>query len=138
MGHLRGQEALEKITKVVHRAQLYMSSVVAMELRAGCRTRRDSRILEQLLAPFVSAGRIVTPHHAIFWRAGQTLADLGQRTGLDAAARRRLVNDVLIALSAVSIGAALVTEDRADFKLIAQDVPLVWFSSVDALLAAET
>jgi predicted nucleic acid-binding protein len=88
----------------------YLSAVVQMELRVGARTLPARRAVDQLLRAYRTAGRVVAPDIQIFDSAGRTLRalrDKGQEVR-----RSSLVNDVLIAHTARSIGAKLVTADR--------------------------
>ena len=78
----------------VDRSDIYMSSIVAMELRAGCRTRSQNRNVDKFLRPFEVAGRVVPPSHSACLKAGATLAELGMRFGFDASRVRRITNDV--------------------------------------------
>jgi predicted nucleic acid-binding protein len=121
------------LEQVARRSLWYMSSVVAMELRAGCHTRADERTLNSLLNPFEKTGRVIYPDHRMWLRAGAILAALGAG---DRRERYRLVNDTLIALSAISIGACVVTANRRDFEMLAQILPLTSFASVTAALDA--
>lgn len=91
----------------------YLSAVVYMELRAGASTPSARRALLQLVAGYQRGGRLVAPSQAIFERAGQLLPALKAR-GRDVR-KASLVNDVLIALTARSLGATLVTADT-DFE----------------------
>lgn len=125
----RSGAELESIEGAISRSSIYLSSIVAMELYAGARRRSDRRMLGQFFQPFERAGRLVSPNHALFCRAGGVLAELGSRFGFDAAKRRSLANDLLIALSAVSIGAIVVTNNRRDFAPIADCISLPWFGS---------
>jgi predicted nucleic acid-binding protein len=109
-----------------------MSSVVAMELRVGCRTAAEERILSRLLDPFERTARVVYPDHRMWVRAGAILA----ASPGDRARKPRLLNDCLIALSAVSIGAAVVTANRRDFDALTHFVKLTHFGSVNEALAA--
>ena len=45
----------------LHRPLLFMSSVVAQELYARCRTSRQQKELASFLKPFEKAARLVTP-----------------------------------------------------------------------------
>ena len=96
----------------------YLSAVVLMELRAGAFVPRDRRVLQRLEAAFEGAGRILTPSRVVFAEAGDTLRRLQADRGYKLAARSSIVNDVLIALSARSIGATVVTENARDYRAI--------------------
>jgi predicted nucleic acid-binding protein len=97
----------------------HVCSVVVEELIAGARTPRHQRLAAALYEPFERAGRIVTPSHRAWKDAGTVLAMLWARLP---AARTRvmagLANDILIALAARSIGAAVVTRNGRDFRLV--------------------
>ena len=56
---------------------LYLSTVVAAELRAGAGSPRDRRTLErQVLSPYVRRGRVLNPTTAAWDAVGTTLAAL--------------------------------------------------------------
>ena len=82
----------------------YLSAVVAMELGVGARLLPARRALDQLVRAYQAGGRVAVPDARVFDRAGRVL-------------QRILVNDVLIALSARSIGATVVSADT-DFEVI--------------------
>lgn len=82
----------------------YLSAVVAMELGVGARLLPARRALDQLVRAYQAGGRVAVPDAQVFDRAGRVL-------------QRILVNDVLIALSARSIGATVVSADT-DFEVI--------------------
>jgi predicted nucleic acid-binding protein len=94
----------------------YLSSVVAMELRAGVSTRRAGRALDQLTRGYRVGGRLVAPSAELFDRAGGILRRL-RFAGRDVR-RASFVHDVLIALTARAIGATVYTSDAADFEAI--------------------
>jgi predicted nucleic acid-binding protein len=94
-----------------------MSAVVMMELAAGARSARDRRSLRTLFSAFRRAGRILLPTAAIFEEAGEVLRRLRER-GHNMRGVHSLSNDVLIALSARSIGAVVITQNRTDFEAI--------------------
>lgn len=130
--HLRQQDQRVLLEQVARRSIWYMSSVVAMELRIGCRTRTDARLLSSLLDPFERTQRVVYPDYRMWLRAGAILADL---KGADRNKKQSLVNDTLIALSAISIGACIVSANRRDFATLSRVLPVPYFGSVDEALA---
>jgi predicted nucleic acid-binding protein len=94
----------------------YLSAVVGMELRAGATVLPARRALDQLVRAYRLGGRIVAPYAEMFDHAGRALQRL--RQGGREVRRASLVNDVLIALTARSIGATLLTADE-DYRAIA-------------------
>lgn len=99
---------------------LYLSSVVAAELRAGARTERDrSRLEAEVLGPLVRRGRIVTPSAAAWDALGLTLATLCGNEGLALAhVRRGSPFDILLAYSCRESGVVLVTRNARDMERI--------------------
>jgi predicted nucleic acid-binding protein len=100
-------------------ARTHFSSVVIEELLAGARTAQHRVHAEKLFMPFERARRIVTPSHAIWKDAG----DLMARSLRSAPSDRpkvgpAVLNDALIAFSARSIGATVVTLNGEDFRRI--------------------
>jgi predicted nucleic acid-binding protein len=100
----------------------FMSAVVLMELFAGAHALKDRRLVKRLQAAFDKAGRVLTPSETVLVEAGHTLRSLAEREGYGAASRG-IVQDVLIALSARSIGATVVTQNARDFGAIARVRP---------------
>jgi predicted nucleic acid-binding protein len=100
--------------------RLYLSAVVAAELRAGARSSRDRRQLdEQVFAPFVRRGRVLTPSVAAWDALGLTLSRLRLEGALDlASVPRGFVFDVLIAFSCREAGAVLITRNTRDMERI--------------------
>lgn len=99
---------------------LYLSSVVAAELRAGTRSGTDRKKLEKdVLGPFVRRGRVMTPSSNAWDALGLTLATLRDEEGLRlASVSRSLAFDVLIAYSCRESGAVLVTRNVKDMARI--------------------
>lgn len=99
---------------------LHLSSVVAAELRAGARSVRDRRIIEdRLLGPFARHERILAPSAAAWDALGRTLAALRDRDGLALAqVPRSFAFDVLLAFTCREHGAALVTANARDMARI--------------------
>ena len=101
---------------------LYLSTVVAAELRAGAGTAQDRRTLErQILSPYVRRGRLVNPSSTAWQDLGTTLATLVEDEGLVLRhVRRSFVFDILIARSCREIGATLVSRNVTDLSRIAK------------------
>jgi len=95
----------------------YLSAVVLMELRAGAFSSGDRRLVRRVESAFEKAGRILAPSRGVFAEAGDALRRLQER-GFRVEASHSIVNDVLIALSARSIGATVVTQNERDFRAI--------------------
>jgi predicted nucleic acid-binding protein len=101
---------------------LYLSTVVAAELRAGVASARHRRILErQLLSPYLRRGRLLNPSPTAWEALGTTLAALVEQDGLVLReVRRSFVFDILIARSCREIGATLVSGNSSDLSRIAK------------------
>ncbi|MBI3081822.1 MAG: PIN domain-containing protein [Gemmatimonadetes bacterium] len=100
--------------------RLFLSSVVAAELRAGARSGRDRKKLEAtVLGPFVRRGRLLTPSAAAWDALGLTLATLRrlERRQL-AQVRRGFAFDILLAYSCRESGVVLVTRNARDMARI--------------------
>lgn len=97
---------------------LYLSSVVAAELRAGA--GRGRTLLERdVLGPYVRRGRVLAPSAKSWDALGTTLATLADRDGLMLAqVRRSFVFDILLAHSCREAGATLVSANARDLARI--------------------
>jgi len=96
----------------------HLSAVVLMELLAGAFSTRDRRLIRDITLPFARANRIVTPTVSIYEDAGEVLRRLQRVRGYTISSAYGLVNDVLIGLSARSIGATVITQNERDFTAI--------------------
>jgi len=94
----------------------YLSAVVAMELRAGAQHRGARDAISALIRAYRSAGRLAVPSSEVFDRAGGVLREL--RLAGREVRQASLCNDVLIALTARSIGASVATVNLDDFAAI--------------------
>ncbi len=101
----------------------YLSAVVMLELYAGAFSPRDRRVVRTVVAAFDRADRLLVPSGVVYEDAGHVLRALQQSRGYQVARSRSLVNDVLIALSARSIGATVVTNNARDFAAIREVRP---------------
>ena len=96
----------------------HLSAVVLMELRAGARSSSDRRLVQRVETAFAKAGRILVPTRAVFVDAGDTLRRLLASRSFRIENRHSIVSDVLIALSAWSIGATVVTQNERHYRAI--------------------
>jgi predicted nucleic acid-binding protein len=105
----RHQERIDSVTGLVR-----TSSVVLAELWRGATKPLEQRFLEALARNHP----ILTPTERNWVESGQILGKIHAREGLGRDKLRDLHFDVLIALSARSHGARLITSNRDDFELI--------------------
>jgi predicted nucleic acid-binding protein len=66
---------------------------------------------------------VLTPTEQQWLKAAEILNRLRRREHYEAVKVRELAFDVLIALSARSIGASVITTNHADFQTIQREVP---------------
>jgi predicted nucleic acid-binding protein len=93
------------------------SSVVLCELLRGARTGKALDRVESLLRGV----KVVWAPSANDWlEAGNLVRELGDQHHWEAAKRRDFQNDALIAVTARSHGAAVVTSNKKDFELLAE------------------
>jgi predicted nucleic acid-binding protein len=109
---LRGSRHLHQIISA--HARVRHSSVALAELWRGARTKADFDALHALQKRVV----IVTPTEKNWIESGEILAKMRSDHGFEPAKLRDLHFDMLIALTARSHGACLITSNRADFELI--------------------
>jgi predicted nucleic acid-binding protein len=96
----------------------HLSAVVIVELAAGAFSVRDRRLVREISSAFGRVGRIVAPTVSMYQEAGDVLRRLQESLGYTLASAHGLANDVLIALSARSIGALVITQNDRDFAAI--------------------
>jgi predicted nucleic acid-binding protein len=96
----------------------HLSAIVLMELLAGAFSRRDRRLVLDLERAFAGVGRVIAPPAGAYAQAGEVLRLLQARHGYQLKANASIANDVLIALSARSIGATVVTQNARDYRAI--------------------
>jgi predicted nucleic acid-binding protein len=90
------------------------SAVVLAELWRGATTREEQAVLRALERRYP----IFTPTQASWLESGEILGKMGRDHGFEGRKLRDLHFDVLIALTARSHGARLITSNRSDFELI--------------------
>jgi predicted nucleic acid-binding protein len=96
----------------------HLSAVVMMELAAGAFSLRDRRHVQEIVSSFRKANRIIAPSAALYEEAGDVLRRLQNSFDYTLSSAYGLANDVLIALSARSIGAVVITQNEQDFVAI--------------------
>lgn len=110
-------------------AGFLMSVVVMQELAAGAKDKSELQRLDAARQAFEKSGRLLVPMGEDWWLAGKVLNSLlrglksrrgGLTPKLPAAEKQRIIRDVLIARTVRRAGALLVTDNVADFKLIAR------------------
>ncbi|MBI4401396.1 MAG: PIN domain-containing protein [Nitrospirae bacterium] len=94
------------------------SSVVLHELLRGARTSLEQRFVRDLHRRC----QVLTPTQSEWFHAAEVLALIRKREHYDPHKVRELVLDVLIALTARSLGATLITCDESDFRVIRRHV----------------
>lgn len=95
------------------------SSVVLHELLRGARTATERKFVFELSRQC----QVLTPTEQQWLKAADILNRLRRREHYEAVKVRELAFDVLIALSARSIGASVITTNHADFQAIQREVP---------------
>ena len=113
-------ERIQAVTGLVR-----TSAVVISELWRGASSRAEQNFLRALQKNHP----VVVPTIKNWLESGQILDKIRVKKGFSPDKLRDLHFDVLIALTARSYGARLITSNRADFELIATQVPLqleVW------------
>jgi predicted nucleic acid-binding protein len=103
-----------------HLPRVHLHSVVAQELLGGgIDPRAARRIFRGFIKPFEAVGRIITPTHRAWKRAGEIMAELVRAGRLTPGGfGRGFVNDCVLAASAREHGFVLVTRNTRDFELI--------------------
>jgi predicted nucleic acid-binding protein len=105
----------------VGRTVRYLSSVVLMELRLGADTLPRRRAVDRIRDAF-PPGRVIAPSPESYDLAGTIFRELFS-PGNEPQDRIGPLNDILIALTARQIGAAIVSSNEDDFQRIAAHVP---------------
>ncbi|MEK7308606.1 MAG: type II toxin-antitoxin system VapC family toxin, partial [Nitrospirota bacterium] len=88
------------------------------ELLSGVISEEGKKNVETIIRPFEKVGRVVTPAYIAWKESGETLAELRIKRPDLKTKLSQMVNDVLIAMSARSIGATVVTLNSLDFEAI--------------------
>jgi predicted nucleic acid-binding protein len=105
---------------------VWLSSVVLYELLSGARGDLGRAAIGSFTRPLVRVGRVVAPSDSDWLDAGTAQSRIWDL--VPSLRTKRLQNDLLIACSSRKIGAAVVTENAADFRVIGRYVPHVALS----------
>jgi len=109
-------KALEKFSAAAAPG-LYMSAVVASELRAGASDM--ARLERDVITPFLKRDRVLTPSDVSWTILGTTLARLRKSEGLVLKqVPRSFLLDILIAHSCREAGATLISRNSEDMRRI--------------------
>jgi len=100
----------------------YLSAVVVEELYAGAFDVPSIKLLDKLFSAFSSLDRVIAPAAVDWQHAGKIVAQLGRKYGFEGVFLARITHDILIALSARRIGAAILTNNVKDFVKIQEFV----------------
>lgn len=105
---------------------VYLHSVVAQELLAGAVSTQLAREIQaQFIGPFEAVGRVITPTHRAWRRAGGIMALLVETKRVSPGGfKPSFIGDCLLAASAREHGFVLVTRNTQDFDLIRPAEPL--------------
>jgi predicted nucleic acid-binding protein len=103
------QQRLDSVRGVIRN-----SSVVLAELWRGATRVQERKFIEALARNHL----ILTPTESNWLDSGQILGKISMQKGFGSEKLRDLHFDVLIALTARSYGARLITSNRSDFELI--------------------
>jgi predicted nucleic acid-binding protein len=106
-----------------------MSAVVIQELTAGALDKSEVQYWNASRIAHKKAGTLLVPNSEDWWLAGKVLNSLlrglkskakGKTPRLHPDEKARIIRDVLIARTARSVGALLVTDNIAHFEMIKQ------------------
>jgi predicted nucleic acid-binding protein len=100
------------------RAQVWLHATVWLELQVGARRNDERDALDSFVKPFVDTQRVLVPSHDAWRQAGRVLARLAGEHGVDIR-RSSIHHDAIIAASARERDFTIVTNNLADFELIA-------------------
>lgn len=100
----------------------FMSAVVMEELYAGASDSSSIKLLDRMFDMFAKMDRLIAPDTKDWQKTGRVIAQLGRKYGFEDIFLARLSHDVLIAVSARRVGAAVVTNNLKDFIRIREYV----------------
>jgi predicted nucleic acid-binding protein len=100
------------------RGQVWLHATVWLELQVGARHDNERAALDSFVEAFLDTERVLVPSHDAWRNAGRVLARLAEDHGVDVR-RSSIHHDAIIAASARERSFTIVTNNLADFQLIA-------------------
>lgn len=100
-------EAVETIATLEERYQLNISVITAMELYSGCRSKRDIKKIEELIANL----RIEYVSKSISVRAYELMKEFGSSHGVE-------INDMLIAATAIERETKMISKNQKHYQFL--------------------
>ena len=101
------------------RLGVFLSSIALQELWAGARSPDVASVLSKLMGLAREHGRLLNPPAAAWVVSGQVLREISASRSIGGPRLRALRNDVLLAATAVSYDATVLTSNVKDFELLA-------------------
>lgn len=98
----------------------YLSAIVVQELYTGALDAIGLRLVDRFIRRTERTERIVIPTYQDWKETGMILGRIARQEPAQRTRIPRLVNDVLLAMTAIQIGATLFTFNAEDFRLIAR------------------
>jgi predicted nucleic acid-binding protein len=112
--HFRKGTVQESFLDLTRRYHIAFSSVALMELISGAYDPKERRLIEQIYRNFT----MITVSERQWYICGDVMLKLRKSKKVDPLRIKRLLADILIAVSVRDIGAMLITRNEKDFKLI--------------------
>jgi predicted nucleic acid-binding protein len=109
--------------------RLYLSSVVRAELTQGARGAEGRALVARVARRLEQAGRLVVPLHQDWLRAATVQSQIWD--AMPELRQRHLLHDLLVACGARRVGAALVTDNERDYRIIDRWLPTKRLTSTD-------
>lgn len=100
-------EAVETMAALEEKYQLNISVITAMELYSGCRSKRDIKIIEELIANL----RIEYVSKSISIRAYELMKEFRSSHGVE-------INDMLIAATAIEGEAKMISKNQKHYQFL--------------------
>jgi predicted nucleic acid-binding protein len=116
----RSRDEKDRFTSFIReeRGQVWLHATVWFELQVGARSEDEQEALDSFVEPFVETERVLVPSQDAWRHAGRVLARLAEEHGVDVR-RSSIHHDALIAASSRERSFMIITNNVADFELIA-------------------